>query len=275
MDLMGVVGLVVGVVGLAFAVLQYIDQRHEEQRAEEAERHLQEIGEKLRASEQHEQAIRAELMTANERLVELADKSLTVAANRFPYNLETLAEFIDAAKTEMAIMCDFIGYAVYSNPSGFHRYLAALDRAVKRNVEIRLVLYGLDTARQAIGRQFPVSTYLEERDSGRCREYYEHFHAGQEIPTSYNEFRDDLLRDEERLVTTLKGVQIKVTDHSFLAFAWVADQTIASVFAFRNDGEDEGGMTFRTRDTYITSDFRNVFQSEWDRAADPLYKGRW
>jgi hypothetical protein len=164
---------------------------------------------------------------------------------------------------------------MYSNVSGYPQYLAALVRAAERNVEVRLLLYGLDTARQAIGKQLPSANYTQERDSQNCRDYFHLWHSDKPIPHSYNEFRDTLLRSEETLIARLKNVQLKVTDHSFVTFAWIANQTEACIFALRSDGEDEAGMTFLSKDKQITTEFINVFDSEWGRAADPLYKGRW
>jgi hypothetical protein len=265
---MDAVGLVIGIVGVAFGLKQYYDQKS-------TERRLQGIRDQLKIADEGGDALRADLKLANDKLAEMHDKSLTIAIARFPYNLNALIDFIDNARGELVITCDFIGYAVYSNVSGFLSYLAALQRATDRKVEIRLLLYGLDTARQAIGKQLPAADYPRERDSDCCRDYFDAWHKGQPIPSSYNEFRDTLLRDEENLMARLKGVKLKVTDHSFLAFAWIANQTEACIFAFRTDGEDEAGMTFLSKDKHIATDFRSVFDLEWERAADPIYKGRW
>jgi hypothetical protein len=272
---MGLSGLVVGIVGLAFGFRQYRDQKMAETRSEGAERSLVAIKEQLETTKEDGNIVHAELKLANSKLAEMHEKSLTIAIARFPYNLNALVDFIDDAKEELAVTCDFIGYAMYSNVSGFLQYFAALQRAHERKVKIRLLLYGLDTARQAIGKQLSVANYASECNSDSCRDYFKLWHEGVPIPNSYNEFRDTLLRDEEELMAKLEGVSLKVSNHSFLTFAWIANQTDACIFAFRTDGEDESGMTFLSRDTQIATEFQNVFDSEWERAADPIYKGRW
>jgi hypothetical protein len=254
MDLLGVVGLIVGAVGTLFGLKQHIDMKKAERR----------LG-----------GITTALTLANDKLAKIHDKTVTIAVARFPFNLNSLVELMDATKSELAIVCDFIGYAMYSNASGFQEYFASLQRAAKRGVKIRLLLYGLDTGRQAIGKQLPKSRYLQERESPPCLDYFRQWHAGSICPHSYNEFRDTLLRDEEELMAKLDGVELKVMDHSLLTFVWIADQTKACIFSFRNDGNDEAGMTFRSRDEQIATNFRAVFDSEWERASEPIYKGRW
>jgi hypothetical protein len=268
MDLLGVVGFVVGVIGTFFGWKQYRDMK-------KAEGCLREITGRLESSEEREISLTNALNAANEKLTTIHEKSVTIAVARFPFNLNSLVELMDACKSELAIICDFIGYAMYSNPSGFGNYFESLRRAVERGVKVRLLLYGLDTGRQAIGKQLPPGRYLEDRESPLCSDYFQQWHPGSVCPSSYNEFRDTLLKDEEELMAKLHGVELKVTDHSLLTFVWISDQTEACVFSFRNDGNDEAGMTFRSRDEQIATNFRAVFDSEWGRASAPLYKGRW
>ncbi len=282
MDPVGIGGLIVGIVGIVFGVKQYFDMKRTETRL-----HL--ITDQLRASERRAAVDSESLKTANHSLVEnnqkLAEaneqiaiirrKMVTVSVARFPLNLNSLVELMDSAVSELEILCDFVGYAMYSNVSGFQRYFDSLERALKRGVKVRLLLYGLDAGRQAIGKQLPPSNYLQERNSVFCTDYFRQYHPGRACPTSYNEFRDTLLRDEEQLISKIQQVELKVMDHSLVTFVWIADQTKACIFSFRNDGNDEAGMTFQSHDGQIVTNFRAVFDSEWGRASEPLYKGRW
>jgi phosphatidylserine/phosphatidylglycerophosphate/cardiolipin synthase-like enzyme len=282
MDPVGIVGLVVGVVGVLFGWKEYADMKTMERRAEQANNHLGEANIRLAEANNRLHEITERLTTseealnlANKQLGEIRDKMMTIAVARFPYNLKALIKLIDTADSELAIVCDFIGYAMYSNVSGFSSYLESLQRAVKRKVKIRLLLYGLDTGRQAISKQLPPSDYINERNSTFCADYFRQWHDSKVCPYSYNEFRDTLLRDEEQLIAKLAGVELRVLDHSLLTFIWIADQTETCIFSFRNDGNDEAGMTFQSNDKQIVADFRRVFDSEWEKASEPLYKGRW
>lgn len=274
-DLIGLTGIVIGIIGVAFGIKQYWDQCKAEKSLIRSEASLKLIRDKLQLAELDAASVHLALYEANETLTDMAKKSLTIAIPSFPFNLHDLVSLIDNARGELAISCDFIGYAMYSNSSKFPDYLSALQRAINQRVTIRLLLYGLDSARQAITKQLPASTYPEKRDSVFCRDYFRVWHEAAPVPDSYNEFRDTLLRDEEELIAKLPGVELRVIDHPLLTFTWIADQTQACIFAFRNDGEDEAGMSFFSKDKSIVTNFRNVFDSEWQRAAEPLYKGRW
>lgn len=274
-DALGVVGLLVGIGGLVFAFRQYRDQQKTEKRLEDANKRLREITEQLKSAQEHAASISLALESANAKLEGIQEKTLTIAVSSFPFNLNVLIELINGSEAELAIACDFIGYAMYSNLLTFPTYFESLQRALNRKVKIRLLLYGLDTARQAIGKQLPPEGYLQERESNSCTDYFRRWHSDRVCPNSYDEFRDILLKDEEELVAKLDGVELKVMDHSLLTFVWIVDQTRACVFSFRNDGKDEAGMTFRSKDELIATNFRNVFDSEWKRAAKPIYKGRW
>ena len=263
---------VFGVVGTGFGVKQYIDMKRLEKRTEEQTRLMTE---QLRTSEKNGAALTASLNEANEQIGIIRTKMVTIAVAKFPMNLNSLMDLMDSTQSELEIVCDFVGYAMYSNVSGFQRYFDALERAVKRGVKVRLLLYGLDVGRQAIGKQLPPSDYPRERSSTSCAEYFQHWHEGRACPDSYNEFRDTLLRDEEELIAKLQGVEVRVMDHSLVTFVWIADQTRGCIFSFRNDGDDEGGMTFQSHDGEIVTNFRAVFDAEWKRASAPLYKSRW
>jgi hypothetical protein len=255
MDFAGlIIGVIFGIVGTLFGWKQYKDMKAMERRAI---------------------ADTEALNLANQQLGEMRDKMVTIAVPRFPFNLNPLIKLMDSSSSELAIVCDFIGYAMYSNVSGFPNYFESLKRAAARGVKVRLLLYGLDTGRQAIGKQLRPSGYLEERNSAECVAYFRRWHPETACPSSYNEFRDTLLRDEEELISKLAGVELRVMDHSLLTFVWIADQTEACIFSFRNDGNDEAGMTFQSHDKQIVTNFRTVFDSEWDKASEPLYKGRW
>jgi len=257
---------VFGIVCALFDWEQYVDMK-------KAAVRLGEITERLKSSEHHGVSVTKALNSANDKLAKLHDKSVTMAVSRFPFNLNTLIELMNATESEFAVICDFIGYAMYSNTSGFPNYFEALQRAIKRGVKVRLLLYGFDTGRQAIGKQLLPSRYSEDRDSPACLDYFRQWHPGSDRPNSYNEFRDTLLRDEEELMAKLDGVELKVMDHSLLTFVWIADQTEACIFSFRNDGNDEAGMTFQGHDEQIVANFRAVFDSEWEKASTPILQG--
>jgi hypothetical protein len=268
MDLLGVVGFIVGIVGTLFGWKQYRDMKKAEER-------LREIAGRLESSEKRAIAVTNALNLANEKLTSIHEKSVTIAVARFPFNLNCLVELMDNTKSALSIVCDFVGYAMYSNASGFRKYFESLQRAVERKVKVRLLLYGLDTGRQAIGKQLPPGRYLEDRESLLCSDYFRQWHPGSVCPGSYNEFRDTLLKDEEDLMAKLQGVELRLMDHSLLTFVWISDQTEGCIFSFRNDGNDEAGMTFQSRDEQIATNFQAVFDSEWVKASAPLYKGRW
>jgi hypothetical protein len=249
-------GFVVGLAGLGFGAKQFFDAR-------ETKKTLKQTS--------------ADLRGAKDSIIELEKRNVTLAVSKFPQNLEALVSFVrEEPEQELAIMCDFLGYAMYSNTVLFQGYLKALKDAKAKGVRIRLILYGLDEARHSIVTQLPRETFFQKICGVEpCLTYFRIRQNNAACPNNYNEFRDVLLRDEEKVREELGEVELVVIDHSLLAFAWIADQSKCCIFSLRNGGNGESGMTFQSRDTLVTIEFKSVFEAEWNKGSKPVYKGRW
>jgi hypothetical protein len=263
-DWIGIIGVVIGIGALAYAWKQKRD-------AEKTIEGLQVINAQLTQESVQSRREHDDLVL---KLAEISQQALNKAVARFPNNLDALRDFIAQAERELLIMADFLGYALYSNPDGFTGYIKAIQTAIEKGVEVRFLLYSLDTARTAIAKQIPQAKYLEEEiGKPRCVNFFKSLHK--DPPKSYDEFRDDLLTAEQSLVERIPNAKLKVVDHSLSAFCWLQDDSTAAMFALRNDGMGEGGLTFLTVDVGMAGDFKRIFEWEWERSAKPIYKNRW
>ena len=269
MDLIGwSLAVIAIVVGVWYGRKEHAHAREAGKRADEFEKELKFIKGSSQTVEQ--------LSTNTNTTVADIQARLPIApADRFPDNIPEIVKFIEGSKTDLCIMTDFIGYGVYSKPGAFKEYMEAIERAVARKVKVRFALYNLDTARSAIATQLPNKDYLEkERLSERCKQFFLRFN--QNPPESFDEFRDAILTEEQKLKTErLPNVEIRVVRHPLVAFCWVRDRGSGCVFSLRNDGHAQAGLTFITTDRYISEEFGSVFQSVWDLADRAIYKGRW
>jgi hypothetical protein len=225
------------------------------------------------------------MTAAEEHKKDLKEQALSQPIAKFPDNVDALARFIVDADVELCILTDSIGYALYSNPDGHKRYLEAIEAVVKKGCKVRFVLYSLDTLRASIARQFPQGEdnkqWKKERESQRCKNFFAS--VGKEVSESYQEFRDLLLTQEQDLMGQVlrtwgirhKNVEVRVVNRRFAAFCWIIDRADTTMFAFRNEGLDQGGITFRSTNADMQRDFRELFEAEWNLGDPPIYRDRW
>jgi hypothetical protein len=280
------IGYGIGIIAIVFAVKQFFDARKAEKKTRDAETDMKAAQAQLKLvveqqkieTEASQRNHLAQVSLLENQAAELRELALNKAIAKFPDNLDALSDFIEGTSNDLYIMVDSLGYALYSNPNRFRKYIDAIEWVMKRGCRVRLVLYSLDTLRAAIARQIPPGQYYredgkDERHSERCQEFFAQL--GREIPESYEEFRDILLTEEQGLMAKFPRIELKVVSRRFPAFCWIRDGATTAMFAFRNDGLMEGGLTFRTIDIGMTGDFKSLFDAEWEAGSRPIYKNRW
>jgi len=183
----------------------------------------------------------------------------------FPRHLKVINNVLSKTDAEICIIVDFIGYAQYSAPDVYPRYLAELIKARERKVDVSIICYDADSAEEVLREQLPEEKFEQEKNGPRFKTFFE-LNPGIPIPKSAEELRfrlRDRARDSAKLLRE-KGVQILYSKSATLFF-WLGDDQEA-VFAFKSIGRLEQGFSFRTQDGNLVRQFRDIFKRNWEFA---------
>lgn len=183
----------------------------------------------------------------------------------FPKNLKEIAEVVSKASRHVYAIVDFVGYGQYSAPEIYTMYLHALENALMRKVEIRIICYDSVAAGKDLLQQFPddPEKFEGKRNQDIFRKYFE-IHKGVDPPTDNAGLRAILKDRQEANATQLsaKGLKINFAPDSPAFFFWLEDDQEA-VFAFKNVSQAERGLSFRTQDAHLVQQFRDIFDRRW------------
>jgi len=200
------------------------------------------------------------------RIEDIALSMTTRYIGKFPDNLPGLIDVVRAAKRELLIFADFVGYGSYSNPKEYDEFFDKLnDAACNRQVKVRFLVYDEKPARESLARQFPEVEFEKTRKSPEFECFFGR-NPGIAKPKTpaeltHAEFLDVLRKDEEGFKTRLcnKGVEISYLPSQERLFFWMGDQEEA-VFSFEDVRAGEL-LCFRTRDARLLQTFKYIFES--------------
>jgi len=265
-----IIGLLLAVIALAFAIDQYWASRQQERELISIQR-----------------AVRGAAEAASTRLVGL-----------FPANLPAIKEVVGSTCSHLVVMADVAGYAMFSQHKGFLDYFDAIsDLSLRSEQElrqslachgvqeanettaglsrVRLVLYDPDVLEKTLRNQFRKADYDELK---KAPAYSEFFNTHKEIPSTsnYDDFIADLKQVQLQYIIELanRGVDIRMADHRYMVYFWMHDKSEAAFsLDYQGDrqGDGEQEITFRSRDGDLTSAFQKIFELEWKngKAVDP------
>jgi hypothetical protein len=222
------VGDILAVLAILFAVIQFVDAR----------------------LQKHEMNTIAKSMST--RFVGL-----------FPKNLLEITEVLGKGTKYVYIMADFVDYGAYSFPLAFKAYLEKLKEARLQGATVRIICYDQQLSDQELAEQFSDQDFLQERTSRRFQNYFA-INSGVPVPSSAGELRK-LLADAQRsyiLELSKLGVEFSYFPERAEFFLWLEDDEEA-VFAFKSQGRKQREFSFRTQDTNLISQFRQIFDRRW------------
>src|SRR5581483_4517333 len=225
---------VLGILAILFAAIQFIDSRFQKQEMNLIAR------------------------TMSTRFVGL-----------FPKNLVEIADVIGKASKHVYIMSDFVDYGHYSSPIAFNEYLDKIKEARKQNVQVRIICYDKQLADRETEDQFPDKDFAEECESRRFKEYFK-LHSGVQKPSDAISFRSLLGSRQAKFVADLseQGVEFAYFPERSDFFLWLEDDEEA-IFAFKNIGSKQREFSFRTQDSTLIEQFRQIFDRRWQNCNGP------
>jgi hypothetical protein len=221
--------------------------------------------------------------------------------SKFPGNLDDARGVISAAERdeELVILTDFLGYAYYSCPSKFDLYSGAIRDAARKNVHVKILIYGRRAAGNVLDTQMTFKDYqtavqgsdqYKDTKDAPCQaetpslpqrrfRYFVNANNLEKIlettkPTQagYERFRQSLHEAQKQFCHELddKWVQIKSiketneTPTGQTNFFWMRkDKEV--VYAYPNIGIGKG-FTFRSNEHSLLSIFFDQFDKLWGEA---------
>jgi hypothetical protein len=208
--------------------------------------------------------------TQLDRLQAITASIQTQYVGEFPVNLDKIIDVINSARErgELDIMTDFAGYAIYSRNDRYRVYFNSLLAAhQQRSVRIKMMLYDKDLAEKAFRIQFKSDDFEEERKIG----FRDFFRNHPPEPPDYASFLGRILSLQAAVANELcqNGIEVRrvPTSQKYLFFLWQTNNPEA-VFAFRNEAERNREISFHSLDPKLTEIFRTVFDQTWE-SVDP------
>ena len=246
-----VLSLVLAAIALLFAIKQYLDARKAERDARD---------------------LKTTVGLLETKIGVLEGQTSTRAIERFPDNVSAVCKLLDSCTANMnvKIMVDNIGYCLYSDEARFKMYLESLRGAIRRKVNVRLLVYDYSRTKRAIRGQYP--SISEERAKDRFASFFKN--RGRALPASEREFYSVLIKAEENLYDDeLKRVEMKLLTEEPPALFWLKDNPDSMVFSFRDEFPGTG-YSFESKDANIAAQFTRMFNKHWESAEDH-WNSRW
>ena len=203
---------------------------------------------------------------------EIAHSVSTRFIGVFPSDLKEITEVIENADHDLLIMVDVLGYGRYSQPKLHDIYNQAICKALKKQVSLRLLHYPATLAQQERLHSFHEANFEEERASTNFQKFREK-HPSIPEPKDAPSLRACLLGLDNAAIAAFAADSGRTFLHRELTeampfFFWLRDD-IEAAFAFNHKG-DHIGFAFRTRDTNLVKQFKNIFESRWPERAGLL-----
>jgi hypothetical protein len=197
---------------------------------------------------------------------EIAHSVSTRFIGVFPSDLKEITEVIENADHDLLIMVDVLGYGRYSQQKLHDIYHQAICKALSKQVSLKLLHYPATLAQQERLHSFHEANFEEERASTNFQKFRER-HPSIPEPKDAPSLRACLLNLDNAAIAAF-GTEFGRTTflHEELTepvpfFFWLRDDMEAA-FAFNHKG-DQIGFAFRTRDTNLIKQFKDIFASRW------------
>jgi hypothetical protein len=188
----------------------------------------------------------------------------------FPKNLKEITDTVTKASAYLYIIVDFVGYAQYSAPEEHSRYLRAVEEALSRGADVKFIVYDKTVGDRELAEQIPDhdNWFAKEAGSPRFNRFFE-INKGISRSASGSALRQLLVEQQERSrgVLCTKGAEVGAFSESAAFFLWLEDDEEA-VCAFKNVGNTERGLSFKTQDANLIRQFKDIFERRWKKLQD-------
>ncbi|HEY0554186.1 MAG TPA: hypothetical protein VGG20_07960 [Thermoanaerobaculia bacterium] len=245
-----VVTLVLAIIAIAFAIIQFVDSRHLQRSSQDLQNSSKILQQKIKF---------------------LLDETSTKYIGSFPYNMDDINSTLGRAQEEVCVLVDFPGYGHYSQPRKHRDYADKILQLRQAKKKVRMLFYSAAAQLAKVHDQFKPADWGKIRGTQAFKEFFGTYHPDQEAPNSYDGFINRLLGlqlEYERGLCN-NGVEIEHIDQPSVLFLWLDDEDSA-VFAINNGGGKDRELSFHTSDGKLIHSFRSMFDRFWDdNRSDP------
>jgi hypothetical protein len=230
---------------------------------------------------QHLADVSDSMATQTLKLGDICQTLSTKYLNAFPQYVPKIAELIDTAQHDLAILCTQPAHAVFSNNQGWWEMKQALERAVRRDVKIDCIFGTPESRRELIAAQFADALHDETswrawrddpENQKRLRVFLDCFAIPQNPADVDRELFQEMFEQatSEDLNTTFRSPHVSVgeIDSHMPLFLWIADGRTA-VFATSSLVPVFVSQAFWTPDQILVDAFMATFREFTQRARPP------
>jgi hypothetical protein len=230
---------------------------------------------------QHLADVSDSMATQTLKLGDICQTLSTKYLNAFPQYVPKIAELIDTAQHDLAILCTQPAHAVFSNNQGWWEMKQALERAVRRDVKIDCIFGTPESRRELIAAQFADALHDETswrawrddpENQKRLRVFLDCFAIPQNPADVDRELFQEMFEQAtlEDLNTTFRSPHVSVgeIDSHMPLFLWIADGRTA-VFATSSLVPVFVSQAFWTPDQILVDAFMATFREFTQRARPP------
>jgi len=192
--------------------------------------------------------------------------SVSPSPSFFPEFGDGMREIINLLRTtrqRLFVMCDFAGYAHFSELDLFKEYWHELGQAIRRCHNPKILLYDPSLYRPARETQFPNFDRLREGPQ------YKKFRQHWELPEF--EHREGFMRQLDSMESKwraelAKVAEVKTLAGAFWMFHWL-NETSHVVYSIQPTEDPNEEMVFQSHDEHLASALRDQFLNKvWPSA---------
>lgn len=217
-------------------------------------------------------------MRGDARALAQIHSSLTTRyIGQFPGFCKDIVELLDRAKNSIDIMCDFPGYAAFTDPGMFLNYRQTIERKLKREgVRVSITCYDAGRRREFFDEGFRGTRTWDAwrrmpENAAHLRAYLRQEQREAELDTMTQARLGELLEqgDCEVLAHAFKGAEVKEMSAHLPVYFWLVDG-MAAIFVFSVRAEQAFEHGFSTTDArFITAlqDLRKRYLRENEERA--------
>jgi hypothetical protein len=259
--------LILAILAIIFATIQFFDSLNLKGKIRTV---LSREGEVLTRTE----AVAKQIEGVGKQIEGVSRSLSSRYAGTFPKNLREINEVISNADRFVLVLTDWVGYAMYSAPELYEKYLRHirdLRLRTEKPVPIYVIVYDETCAKDQFRDQFARERFEDEKTKTRFTNFFDRYRHAKPKPETYDEFLTEMFAIEKQLQKDLVnlGVKIQEVNERSLVLLWMEDGEEA-VFCFQTHGGNERGLSFRTRDIGLITSLRDLFSARWKGDLPPL-----